>query len=131
MPTAKEHYDTWPETMKNMKRIDLESKQGKAPGGFNYPLYETGVPFIFMNSVGAANDVVTMLHEGGHAVHALLTRNLQPAELRRTPSEVAELASMSMELLALDHYHVFYEDEQVRKRAIKEQLMRCITSTVQ
>src|SRR5690606_25932278 len=57
-------------TMQSMARLDLDSREGKAPGGYNYPLYETGAPFIFMNAVGTTDDVVTMLHEGGHAVHS-------------------------------------------------------------
>ncbi len=51
-------------TMRDMKRLDLESRIGKAPGGYQYPLYETNVPFIFMNSVGLHRDLVTMVHEG-------------------------------------------------------------------
>jgi oligoendopeptidase F len=53
--------------MQNIKRLDLESRIGKAPGGYNYPLMETDVPFIFMNAVGLHRDMVTMVHEGGHA----------------------------------------------------------------
>lgn len=110
------------QTMKNMKHIDLESKQGKAPGGFNYPLYETGVPFIFMNSVGAANDVVTMLHEGGHAVHSFLTNSLKLTVFKDFPSEVAELASMSMELISMDFWGEFYPNKEALNRAKEEQL---------
>lgn len=57
-------------TMKTEGYLDLDSKNGKAPGGYNYPLYESGIPFIFMNAAGAQRDVVTMVHEGGHAVHS-------------------------------------------------------------
>jgi len=113
-------------TMKAMKHLDLESKNGKAPGGFMYPLYEIGVPFIFMNAVGSQRDLVTMVHEGGHAVHAFLSRNLEMTEFKSTPSEVAELASMSMELLSMDHWDVFYSDENDLKRAKLEQLEKAL-----
>lgn len=106
--------------------LDLDTRPGKAPGGYNYPLMETGIPFIFMNAAGTHTDVTTMLHESGHAIHSFLTRDLPLNELKQPPSEVAELASMAMELLALDHYDVFYADPALRIRAQKEQLLRCI-----
>lgn len=112
--------------MDRMNYLDLESRVGKAPGGYNYPLMEVGVPFIFMNAAGTHNDVITMLHESGHAVHAFLTRDIELNALKSTPSEVAELAAMSMELLSLDHYGLFYEDEHERTRAKKGQLLRCM-----
>ena len=87
--------------MKEMKHLDLESKTGKAPGGYNYPLYEIGVPFIFMNSVGLHRDLVTMVHEGGHAVHSFLSRDLPLTSFKSLTSEIAELASMSMELISM------------------------------
>ena len=112
--------------MKEMKHLDLESKKGKAPGGFMYPLYEIGVPFIYMNSVGSQRDVVTMVHEGGHAVHSFLSRNLKLTEFKSTPSEVAELASMSMELLSMKHWDVFYGNKEELKRAKQEQLEKVL-----
>ena len=113
-------------TMKAMKHLDLESKDGKAPGGFMYPLYEIGVPFIYMNAVGSQRDLVTMVHEGGHAVHSFLSRDLSLTEFKNTPSEVAELASMSMELLSMDHWDVFYKDKAELKRAKLEQLEKVL-----
>ena len=113
-------------TMKEMKHLDLESKDGKAPGGFMYPLYEIGVPFIYMNAVGSQRDVVTMVHEGGHAVHSFLSRDLAMTEFKSTPSEVAELASMSMELLSMDHWDVFYSDDNELKRSKLEQLEKAL-----
>lgn len=109
-------------TMNEMGHLDLDSKAGKAPGGYNYPLYEIGVPFIFMNSVGAQRDLVTMVHEGGHAVHSFLSRDLSLTAFKNLPSEVAELASMSMELLTMPYWNEFYNDEADLKRARKEQL---------
>jgi oligoendopeptidase F len=109
-------------TMRQMGHLDLESRKGKAPGGYNYPLDETGVPFIFMNATSSLRDVVTMLHEGGHAVHSFLTRNLPLGADKHPPSEVAELASMSMELMSMDHWDVFFENEEELRRAKKTHL---------
>ena len=108
--------------MKSMGHLDLDSRKGKAPGGFMYPLFESGVPYIFMNSVGLLRDVVTMVHEGGHAVHSFHTKDMDLAAFKSTPSEVAELASMSMELISMEHWNVFFDNEKDWKRARKEQL---------
>jgi len=109
-------------TMRTMGHLDLESRKGKAPGGYNYPLDETGVPFIFMNATSSLRDVVTMLHEGGHAVHSFLTRRLPLSADKHPPSEVAELASMSMELMSMDHWDVFFDDPAELRRAKKTHL---------
>jgi len=109
-------------TMNEMGHLDLDSKTGKAPGGYNYPLYEIGVPFIFMNSVGAQRDLVTMVHEGGHAVHSFLSRDLKITGFKSLPSEVAELASMSMEMLTMELWDEFYKNDDDFKRAKREQL---------
>ena len=109
-------------TMENMKHLDLASKNGKAPGGYNYPLYEIGVPFIFMNAVGSQRDLVTMVHEGGHAVHSFLSRDLELTGFKSLPSEVAELASMAMELLTMEEWNEFYPQKDDFKRAKREQL---------
>jgi oligoendopeptidase F len=109
-------------TMDKEGYLDLDSKHGKSPGGYNYPLYESGIPFIFMNAAGAQRDVVTMVHEGGHAVHSFLSRDLELTGFKSLPSEVAELASMSMELLTMDRWERFYTNQDDLKRAKKEQL---------
>jgi oligoendopeptidase F len=109
-------------TMRNMNRLDLESRKGKAPGGYNYPLDETGVPFIFMNATSSLRDVVTMLHEGGHAVHSFLTHPLPLGAFKHPPSEVAELASMSMELISMDHWDLFFSDADELRRAKRTHL---------
>jgi oligoendopeptidase F len=112
--------------MKAMKHIDLVSKEGKAPGGFNYPLYEIGVPFIYMNAVGSQRDLVTMVHEGGHAIHSFLSRDLDLCDFKSTPSEVAELASMSMELISMDTWDEFYSNEDELVRAKTEQMQKVL-----
>jgi len=108
--------------MKANKLFDVESRKGKAPGGYNYPLAETGAPFIFMNSANSLRDLTTMVHEGGHAVHTFLTANLELNDFKHCPSEVAELASMSMELISMDNWDVYFDNEEDLNRAKKEQL---------
>jgi len=115
--------------MSAMGHLDLESRKGKAPGGYNYPLEEIGVPFIFMNATSSLRDLVTMVHEGGHAVHSFLTRNLSLKAFRNPPMEVAELASMSMELLSMDHWDVFFENPDELRRA-KLQHLESIIETL-
>ncbi|GAB2549373.1 M3 family oligoendopeptidase [Spirosoma aerophilum] len=115
--------------MRAMGHLDLESRKGKAPGGYNYPLEEIGVPFIFMNATSSLRDLVTMVHEGGHAVHSFLTRDLSLKAFRNPPMEVAELASMSMELLSMDHWDVFFENPDELRRA-KLQHLESIIETL-
>ncbi|MEO6684332.1 MAG: M3 family oligoendopeptidase [Dyadobacter sp.] len=115
--------------MKNMKHLDLESRKGKAPGGYNYPLEEIGVPFIFMNATSNLRDMVTLLHEGGHAVHSLVTRDLALNSFKHTPSEVAELASMSMELITMDFWDEFFDNDADLRRA-KIQHLESIIETL-
>jgi oligoendopeptidase F len=113
-------------TMQKIKHLDLDSRVGKAPGGYNYPLSEIGIPFIFMNATSTLRDLVTILHEGGHAVHSIVTKDLELVDFRHTPSEVAELASMSMELISMDHWDVFFDNADDLKRAKKEHLEQII-----
>ncbi|WMN12729.1 M3 family oligoendopeptidase [Marivirga salinae] len=108
--------------MVEMKHLDLDSRKGKSPGGYNYPLSETGVPFIFMNATSTLRDMVTLLHEGGHAVHSFLMNDLELNDFKNPPSEVAELASMSMELITLDYWDIFFDNEEDLKRAKTEHL---------
>jgi oligoendopeptidase F len=109
-------------TMDDMGRLDLESRKGKAPGGYNYPMAETNVPFIFMNAASSTRDVETMVHEGGHAVHSFLSKDLELSAFKNCPSEVAELASMSMELISYDGQDVFYPELADFNRAKIEHL---------
>ena len=110
-----------------MNRFDLDSRKGKAPGGYNCPLAETGAPFIFMNAAGQMNDVTTMIHEGGHAVHSFLAHPLELSSFKEYPMEIAEVASMAMELFSMDYWDVFFDNAADLKRAKEHQLERVIT----
>lgn len=113
--------------MEEMSHLDLDSRKGKAPGGYNMPLAESGAPFIFMNAAGQMSDVTTMVHESGHAVHSFLAHPLQLNAFKEYPTEMAEVASMAMELFSMDHWHVFFDNEEDLKRAKRHQLERVIT----
>lgn len=113
--------------MNELKHLDLDSRKGKAPGGYNMPLSESGAPFIFMNAAGQMSDVTTMVHEGGHAVHSFLSHPLELSAFKEYPTEMAEVASMAMELFSMDHWEVFFNNESDLKRAKRHQLERVIT----
>jgi oligoendopeptidase F len=114
-------------TMQRMGHFDLESRKGKAPGGYNCPLAESGAPFIFMNAAGQMDDVTTMVHEGGHAVHSFLAHPLELTAFKEYPMEIAEVASMAMELFTMDHWEPFFDNAEELKRAKLHQLERAIT----
>jgi len=113
--------------MDALKHFDLESRQGKAPGGYNCPLAESGAPFIFMNAAGQMSDVTTMVHEVGHAIHSFLAHPLPLSAFKEYPMEIAEVASMSMELFTMNHWQAFFDNVHDLNRAQEHQLERTIT----
>ncbi|MCD4795681.1 MAG: M3 family oligoendopeptidase [Candidatus Cloacimonetes bacterium] len=113
--------------MKNTDFLDLENRKGKAPGGYNYPLQETGAPFIFMNAVGLHRNVVTLLHESGHAMHTFAMKDIKIDAYKGTPSEVAELASMSMEFISMDYWNKYYSDKNDFNKAKRDQLKEALS----
>lgn len=107
--------------MRERGYLDLDSRKGKAPGGYQATYDEARRPFIFMNAVGVQRDVRTMIHEGGHAFHCYAARHDPLLPYRSSPIEFAEVASMGMELLALDAFDEFYRGEDLA-RAKRAQL---------
>ena len=106
--------------------LDLASRKGKAPGGYQATYEEARHPFIFMNAVGVNGDVSTMIHEGGHAFHQFAARHDDLMAYRSSPIEFAEVASFGMEMLTLDLLDEFY-DEQDAARAKRRKLEGIIT----
>src|SRR5688572_8441578 len=101
--------------MGDLKLLDLANRKGKAPGGYQSTLSESRLPFIFMNAVGVQRDVETILHEAGHAFHALATRDEDLYAYRHAPIEFCEVASMSMELLGNEFIESFYNEADSRR----------------
>ena len=102
--------------------LDLASRPGKRPGGYNMPLQATRMPFVFMNATNSLGDLRTFMHESGHAIHFFLTRDYPLLFDRKFTFEVAELAAMTMELLTMDHWHLFFPNEADLRRAKITQL---------
>lgn len=124
--SIKPEYGKLIQLMETKGHLDLESRIGKAPGGYNYPLYASSLPFIFMNSAGSMRDMVTMMHEGGHAIHSWVTRDLELTAFKHTPSEIAEVASMAMELISMEYWDIFFPDPAELRRAKLYQLEKIL-----
>lgn len=114
------------DTLKPGSDLDLESRKGKAPGGYQESRQHSRRPFIFMNAVGLHRDLETMVHEAGHAFHSLLCKNDPLVHYRSAPLEFAEVASMSMELLTLEYLDEFYSPDD-KARAARKQFEGIIT----
>lgn len=122
-------FATWLDELQRRGLLDLMSRPGKAPGGYQYQYEDERVPFVFANGVGVHADVQTLLHESGHAVHSLLCRDLELLALRDYPIEIAETASMSMELMGLEHLGLVYAADdaaRVRRRHLQK-VLRTLT----
>ena len=106
--------------LRDRESLDLESRKGKAPGGYQANLEKTRIPFIFMNAAGTHDNLSTMLHEAGHAFHSCYSSNLELIGERNPPLEFAEVASMSMELMSQPQWSVFYSDEEARRAKLDD-----------
>jgi oligoendopeptidase F len=110
-------------TMRHEGLLDLDNRKGKAPGGYQIDFRTVKRPFIFMNAVGLHDDVQTLLHEGGHAFHCFESARLPYAQHLEFGSEIAEVASMSMELLAApylgEHEGGFYSTADAARARVQ------------
>ena len=117
------------QTLRDGESLDLDSRKGKAPGGYQQNRDRIRRPFIFMNAAGMQGDLETMIHEAGHAFHSMLCRDDALLHYRHAPIEFAEVASMSMELMAQPYLDEFYdrpEDARRARRAHLEDLVRLL-----
>ena len=102
--------------------LDLDSRKGKASGGYQYTRDRSRTAFIFMNAAGLHRDVETMVHEAGHAFHAMLSSDDPILAYRHSYIEFAEVASMTQELLTMPHWGAYYPDPADADRARRRQL---------
>ena len=109
------------DSLRDGTSLDLDSRKGKAPGGYQLQRDHSRKPFIFMNATGLQRDLETMVHEAGHAFHSIYADDLPLVDYRSAPLEFCEVASMSMELLTHDFLDEFYTKEDAQ-RAVREHL---------
>ena len=106
------------ESLRTHGNLDLDSRKGKQPGGYQSSLEESKQPFIFMNAAGSQRDIEVLLHEGGHAFHFIASADAEPLQfLRAAPMEFCEVASMAMEALSSEHFDLFYASPEDAARA--------------
>jgi oligoendopeptidase F len=78
--------------------IDAPVREGKSPGAFAHPTVPSAHPYLMLNYLGKARDVMTLAHELGHGVHQRLAAP-QGALMASTPLTLAETASVFGEML--------------------------------
>lgn len=108
-PETKEFFDF----MVKNELLDLETRPGKAPGGYTteFPLYKS--PFIFSNFNGTSGDVDVLTHEGGHAFQSYIAfKSIKVPEYRVATLETCEIHSMSMEFLAYPYAKKFFGKDE-------------------
>ncbi|MBT3340165.1 MAG: M3 family oligoendopeptidase [Planctomycetes bacterium] len=113
--------------MQESDLLDLATRPHKRPGGFMDTFADVRVPFIFANSGTTHSDVETLIHEVGHAVHALAAREMEPSDYHDAPLEFAEVASMAMESMAMEHLDSVYPEQEAR-RATRASLESCVST---
>ena len=109
------------DTLRDGTSLDLNSRKGKAPGGYQLQRDHSRKPFIFMNATGLQRDLETMVHEAGHAFHSIYADEIPLVDYRSAPIEFCEVAAMSMELLTHDFLDEFYSSDDAN-RAVREHL---------
>lgn len=115
--------------MSQLELLDLFSRKGKAPGGYQEDLAEAKLPFIFLNAAKRDNDVRVLLHESGHSFHTFLMRDARLPFFnsgQNLPSEFAEVASTSMELIGGEHLEGTFYSAQDARRSNREEIERMV-----
>ncbi len=111
-----------PETGRFIERMlsdglmDLETRPGKAGGGYCSWIPKYKAPFIFSNFNGTSGDVDVLTHEAGHAFQAYLSRDYEIPEYVWPTMEAAEIHSMSMEFIAWPWMNNFFGAEADKYR---------------
>jgi oligoendopeptidase F len=113
-------------TLRKRGLIDIEPHPRKAPGAFCVALQESGLPYIFGNFGGTTKDAFTLLHEFGHAAHAVATAHIENLLVRTPAMEFCEVASTTLEVLALDFLNEWWPNPKDRLAAKRQHLFNLL-----
>ncbi len=103
------------DTLMEHDMFDLDSREGKAPGGYCGSVDSVRLPFIFSNFNGTTMDIDVLIHESGHAFAAYEAYGSGACpELREASSETAETHSTAMELLTMPWHGLFFGKDSAR-----------------
>lgn len=109
--------------------IDAPVSQGKQSGAFAHPTVPSVHPYILVNYMGKARDVMTLAHELGHGVHQVLAGE-QGALMAQTPLTLAETASVFGEMLTFRAILNDTTDLKERKAILAQKVEDMINTVV-
>ena len=109
--------------------IDAPVKPGKSPGAFAHPTVPSAHPYLLLNYMGKARDVMTLAHELGHGVHQVLA-GPQGALMSDTPLTLAETASVFGEMLTFQAMLKAETDPKRRKAMLAAKVEDMINTVV-
>lgn len=100
-PLGKEYIDILKDGFKN-KWIDVYENKGKRSGAYSWGTYSTH-PFVLLNYQDNVNNMFTLAHEMGHALHTYYSNKAQPYIYANYPIFLAEVASTVNEALLMEY----------------------------
>ena len=94
--------------------IDVCENEGKRSGAYSTGSYDTH-PYVLLNYQQTTNDIFTIAHEMGHAIHSYQSNANQPYEKANYTIFLAEIASTVNEVLLLKHLYANTEDKNLKR----------------
>ena len=95
--------------------IDVEETEGKRNGAYSISVYGLPHPYVLLNYQQTTNEIFTIAHELGHAMHSYFSAAAQPQEKADYRIFVAEVASTVNEILLIKHLLKVTEDKKLKK----------------
>ena len=108
--------------------VDVYENQGKRSGAYSMDVYDVH-PYILMSFTGTRDSVFTLVHEAGHSMHSILSRESQTFRNAQYPIFLAEIASTTNEHLLLQHL-LRTTSDQLEQTDLRDDLAQKFLGTV-